>query len=90
MHSDEHAGRSSAEKRAEVADWLKKEGLDATVVSALDSVAWLLNIRGADVDRTPVALSYVIAHSDGTAELFIAPEKVTPEPLLRPLTPCAK
>jgi Xaa-Pro aminopeptidase len=78
-HSDAHAGRSSAEKRSEVADWMKKEGLDATVVSALDSIAWLLNIRGADVDRTPVALSYVIAHSDGTAELFIAPEKVTPE-----------
>jgi Xaa-Pro aminopeptidase len=79
VHTDAHAGRSSAEKRADVADWLKTEGLDAAVISALDSVAWLLNIRGADVDRTPVALSYVIAHADGTAELFIAPEKVTPE-----------
>lgn len=78
-HSDEHSGRSSAEKRAEVADWLKQEGYDAAVISALDSIAWLLNIRGADVDHTPVALSYVIAHTDGTAELFIAPEKVTPE-----------
>ena len=79
VHADEHAGRSSAEKRAEVADWLKAEGYDAAVVSALDSIAWLLNIRGADVERTPVALSYLIAHSDGTADLFIAPEKVTPE-----------
>ncbi|WP_374407700.1 aminopeptidase P family protein [Pelagerythrobacter sp.] len=79
VHADEHAGRSSAEKRAEVADWLKDEGYDAAVVSALDSIAWLLNIRGADVDRTPVALSYLIAHADGTADLFIAPEKVTPE-----------
>jgi len=79
VHADEHAGRSSAEKRAEVADWLKDEGYDAAVVSALDSIAWLLNIRGADVERTPVALSYLIAHDDGTAELFIAPEKVTPE-----------
>ncbi|MXO69946.1 M24 family metallopeptidase [Altererythrobacter marinus] len=79
VHADEHAGRSSAEKRAEVADWLKQEGYDAAVVSALDSIAWLLNIRGTDVERTPVALSYLIAHSDGTAELFIAPEKVTPE-----------
>ena len=79
VHADEYAGRSSAEKRAEVADWLKDEGYDAAVVSALDSIAWLLNIRGADVERTPVALSYLIAHADGTAELFIAPEKVTPE-----------
>lgn len=78
-HDDAHAGRSSAQKRAEVADWLKQEGHDATVVTALDSVAWLLNMRGSDVANTPVALSYVIAHADGTAELFIAPEKVTSE-----------
>ena len=79
VQSDEFAGRSSADKRAQVADWLKREGYDAAVISALDSIAWLLNIRGSDVDRTPVALSYVIADDDGTAELFIAPEKVTPE-----------
>ncbi|WP_095012477.1 aminopeptidase P family protein [Tsuneonella mangrovi] len=79
VHDDALSGRSSADKRAEVADWLKAEGYDAAVISALDSVAWLLNIRGSDVERTPVALSYVIAHADGTADLFIAQEKVTPE-----------
>jgi Xaa-Pro aminopeptidase len=79
VHQDAHSGRNSADKRAEVADWLKREGYDAAVISALDSVAWLLNIRGADVERTPVALSYVIAHADGTAELFIGEDKVTPE-----------
>ncbi|MBX7458486.1 aminopeptidase P family protein [Qipengyuania sp. 1NDH17] len=78
-HDDKFAGRSSADKRAEIADWLKQEGYDATVITALDSVAWVLNMRGQDVDNTPVALSYVLAHADGTAELFIAPEKVTPE-----------
>lgn len=78
-HDDALAGRSSADKRAAVADWLAKEGHDAVVIPALDSVAWLLNIRGADVAHTPVALSYVVAHKDGSAELFIAPEKVTPE-----------
>ena len=79
IHDESHAGQSSAEKREMVADWLKSEGLDGAVIGALDSIAWLLNIRGADVDRTPVALSYVLAHSDGTAELFIAPEKITPD-----------
>ena len=79
VQSDEFAGRASADKRAEVADWLKREHYDAAVISALDSIAWLLNIRGADVDRTPVALSFVIVHDDGTADLFIAPEKVTPD-----------
>ncbi|MFM7349129.1 MAG: aminopeptidase P family N-terminal domain-containing protein, partial [Erythrobacter sp.] len=73
------AGRSSADKRAAIADWLVRQGHDAVVVPALDSVAWLLNIRGGDVAHTPVALSYVVAHRDGSAELFIAPEKVTPE-----------
>lgn len=77
-HAQDHAGQSAAEKRAAVGEWLAARGLDAAVVSALDSVAWLLNIRGSDVESTPVALSYVIAHADGTADLFIAPEKVTP------------
>jgi Xaa-Pro aminopeptidase len=79
VHRDDLAGQSSAEKRAAVADWLAREGHDAVVIPALDSIAWLLNIRGGDVPHTPVALSYVIAHRDGSAELFIAPEKVTPE-----------
>ena len=79
VHKDEHAGQSSAEKRSNIAEWLKREGYDGAVISALDSIAWLLNIRGSDVDRTPVALSYVVAKDDGTAELFIAPEKITAE-----------
>lgn len=79
VHATEHAGQPSEAKRAMVAEWLNARGLDAAVISALDGVAWLLNIRGADVDRTPVALSFVLAHADGTAELFIAEEKVTPQ-----------
>jgi Xaa-Pro aminopeptidase len=79
VQQEQYAGRSSAEKRTEIAEWLKDEKLDAAVISALDSVAWLLNIRGADIEHTPVVLSYVIANADGTAELFIEPEKVTPE-----------
>jgi Xaa-Pro aminopeptidase len=79
IQDDTLAGQSSADKRGEVAEWLREEKLDAAVISALDSVAWLLNIRGSDVERTPVALSYVIAHADGTADWFIAPGKVPPE-----------
>jgi Xaa-Pro aminopeptidase len=76
LQDDALAGQTSAAKRSAVAEWLKAQRLDAAVISALDSVAWLLNIRGADVDRTPVALSYVIAHADGTADWFIDPAKV--------------
>jgi Xaa-Pro aminopeptidase len=76
VHDDRYAGQSSAEKRAAVAEWLTANALDSTVISALDSVAWLLNVRGSDVANTPVALSFVLAHADGTADLFVAPEKV--------------
>ncbi|TCP33188.1 aminopeptidase P family protein [Sphingomonas sp. BK235] len=78
VQPDRLAGRGAAAKRADVADWLGAVGADATVITALDSIAWLLNLRGADVARTPVALAYAIVHRDGTAELFVAPEKVTP------------
>lgn len=79
IHTAEYAGKSSEAKRSDVAEWLAARKLDAAVVSALDGVAWLLNIRGTDIDRTPVAQSFVIAQADGTAKLFIAGEKVTPE-----------
>ncbi len=79
VQDDKLAGRSSAEKRSEIAEWLKTEKLDAVMISALDSVAWTLNIRGADVDHTPVALSYLFVQSDGTADWFIAPDKVPAE-----------
>jgi Xaa-Pro aminopeptidase len=79
VHPTEFAGKPSEAKRAAVAEWLVAEKLDAAVISALDSVAWLLNVRGSDVERTPVTLSYVVARSDGTASLFIDPDKITPE-----------
>ncbi|MDF2495793.1 aminopeptidase family protein P, partial [Sphingomonas sp.] len=77
VHDDTHAGQSSAEKRAAVADWLEAQRADAVVLAALESTAWLLNVRGGDVSRTPVALSYAVVNADGTADLFIAPEKMS-------------
>ncbi len=71
------AGQSAVEKRAGIADWLKAKGLDATVMTALDSVAWTFNIRGSDVTHTPVGLAFGLLHADATADLFIAPEKIT-------------
>ncbi|MDF2604874.1 aminopeptidase P family protein [Sphingomonas sp.] len=76
VQDDAHAGRSSAEKRAAVADWLVAHGADSVVLASLESTAWLLNVRGGDVSRTPVALSYTIVNADGTADLYVAPEKM--------------
>ncbi|HEV8407097.1 MAG TPA: aminopeptidase P family protein [Sphingomicrobium sp.] len=79
VQPDEYAGKSAAEKRTEIGDWLVRHHADAAVLSALDSIAWAFNIRGQDVTHTPVALAYAIVHSDGTADLFVAGEKIGPE-----------
>ena len=79
VQPDEYAGKSSASKRTDIADWLAKQHSDATVISALDSIAWTFNVRGEDVHRTPVALAYAIVNSDGTADLFVASEKIGPD-----------
>jgi Xaa-Pro aminopeptidase len=79
VQPDEYAGKSAPEKRADIAEWLEKHEADATVLSALDSIAWAFNLRGADVARTPVALAFALVHADSTADLFVASEKVGPE-----------
>ena len=76
---ERHTGRSSADKRVAIADWLEEHECDATIIAALDSIAWTLNIRGSDVEHTPVALSYLMVHRDGTADWFIGPDKVPAE-----------
>src|SRR3954467_2708382 len=79
VQPEQYAGKSAAEKRTEIGDWLGKHHADAAVLSALDSIAWAFNIRGADVSHTPVALAYALVHADGTSDLFVASEKITPE-----------
>ena len=76
VQPDQYAGKSAAEKRTEIGDWLAKHHADSAVLSALDSIAWAFNIRGADVTHTPVALAYALVHADGTADLFVASEKI--------------
>ena len=76
VHDDRYAGQSAAEKRQAMADWLTAKHADAAVLSALDSLAWTFNIRGKDVERTPVALAYAIVHADATADIYVAPEKI--------------
>jgi len=79
VQPDRYAGKSAAEKRTEIGDWLVKQGADAAVLSALDSIAWAFNVRGQDVTHTPVALAYALVHADGTSDLFVAGEKVDAE-----------
>src|SRR3982751_4034969 len=79
VQAEQYAGKSAAEKRTEIGDWLGTQHADAAVLSALDSIAWAFNIRGADVTHTPVALAYALVNADGTADLFVAGEKIGPD-----------
>lgn len=74
-YGEEFAGESVASKWARVREVLKQKRCEAIVISALDEIAWLLNIRGKDVDYTPCLISYAVLEMD-RCTLFVAPEKV--------------
>lgn len=72
----EAVGQSSESKRQEIAQLVKKAGADSAVITALDSICWLLNVRGLDVSRLPVLLSHAILHSDSSVEYFLDPSRL--------------
>jgi len=72
----EAVGQSSESKRQEIAQLVKKAGADSAVITALDSICWLLNVRGLDVSRLPVLLSHAILHSDSSVEYFLDPARL--------------
>ncbi|MGY8961154.1 MAG: aminopeptidase P family protein [Alphaproteobacteria bacterium] len=77
-HAPEYAGEPAAEKRAALGAALQEEGLDAAVLTAPDSIAWLLNIRGGDVPHTPLPLSFAILHKTGSVDWFVDTRKLAP------------
>ena len=78
-HPETFSGESSASKRSRIGEKLSGDGIEASVLTSPAALAWLFNIRGKDVTRTPLALGSAILNKDGTAQLFVKPEKVTPE-----------
>jgi len=75
-HPLAYAGEDSAAKRARIGESLNA---DAAVLTAPSSIAWLFNIRGGDVIRSPLPLGQAILRADGSARLFLDPAKVTPD-----------
>lgn len=67
-----HAGFSSADKRAALASDLKA---DCAILTLPDSIAWLLNIRGGDIERNPVPQAFAIFNKSGTVDLFAGAAK---------------
>ena len=78
-HTLEHAGEESSAKRNRIGQVLAGKNADATVLTAPSSIAWLFNVRGGDVIRSPLPLGQAILNQDGTARLFLDPVKVSPE-----------
>ncbi|MBQ8773510.1 MAG: aminopeptidase P family protein [Muribaculaceae bacterium] len=78
IHSLEYAGESSQDKIATTLATLTECGASAIFISALDEIAWLLNIRGSDVKYNPVVTSFLFL-SNSKSTLFIDKKKVTDE-----------
>ncbi len=75
-HLMEFAGETAADKCARLASGLRDAGHQSAVITLPDSIMWLLNIRGTDIARNPVAHGFAILHDDGRVDLFIAPQKL--------------
>lgn len=75
-HDISYAGRTSWDKRQTLGDEMVRRDIDAAVITAAESIAWLLNIRGGDVPHTPLALSMALLAADGHVDLFIDRRKL--------------
>ncbi len=78
LFSEQYSGCSTQEKLRLIREDMKKEGANAHVLSALDNICWLFNIRGNDVKHFPVVLSYAVITMD-RAVLFVNPMSVSKE-----------
>lgn len=79
VHEERYAGKASLDKRRDVVSVLKEKKAAAVLLTAPDSICWLLNIRGSDVPRTPFLLSYALVMATGRVVLFAPPKKITKE-----------
>ena len=71
VYPQKYAGVTHADKRADIAATLRKDGHKSTLITKVDNLAWLLNTRGADLAHTPINLSFGILYDDGQVDLFI-------------------
>jgi Xaa-Pro aminopeptidase len=73
-----YAGETRDERRVRMGTKVAEAGADAAVITATDSIAWLLLIRGGDVPFNPLVLGNALLHGDGAVELFVDPRKLRP------------
>ncbi|MGZ2258375.1 aminopeptidase P family protein [Roseobacter sp. A03A-229] len=76
VHPLEFAGETHDAKRARLAEDLRENGHQAALITLPDSLCWLLNIRGSDIPRNPVAHGFALLQESGAVELFMSAEKL--------------
>ena len=76
---EEYTGVNSEKKRHVISAEIQKSGADIALISQLDSIAWLLNIRGGDVPRLPVLLAFATLDSKGDMVVYTDPSKLPNE-----------
>ena len=77
VHPQKYAGESAQSKIARIRQALRERHVEGILVSALDDIAWALNIRGTDVHCNPVVVSYLLITMDSVT-LYINSDKLTP------------
>ncbi|MCQ0093625.1 aminopeptidase P family protein [Roseovarius sp. M141] len=75
-YPDDLAGKTSADKRADLAEALREVGHRAAILTLPDSIAWLLNIRGNDIPRNPIPHAFAVLHDDARVDLYMHPAKL--------------
>jgi Xaa-Pro aminopeptidase len=75
-HPVEFAGETSEARRKRIAESVAAKGADVALLTQPDSIAWLLNVRGGDVPRTPFALGFALLHRDGHVDLYMDRRKI--------------
>lgn len=72
-------GKAWPKKRAQIAEIVRSAGCDAAILTQPDSIAWILNIRGNDVEFNPLSLAFAVLRADASVDLYIDDKKLTPQ-----------
>lgn len=76
LMSDDYVGVNSQTKRQVISSILRDKKANCAILTELDSICWLLNIRGLDVARLPVLLSHAIIYDDARVDFFLESDRI--------------
>ena len=76
IHDFKYVGKAGRDKISEIQNSLASTFIDYYILTSLDSIAWLLNIRGNDIDYTPLLCCFVIIPQKGNVEFFVEEKKI--------------